>query len=257
MNEINLKQRMMERQLGGVLIQFSDSPAVLYAAKQAGLDFMLYDCEHGIIPYEKLHDLMLCGNALDLPSIVRVPELSRAWVSRILDFGAAGVMVPMMETREQAQKLAEWAKYPPLGRRSYSGGAHTGYAASGGHSFHMEQDNSHTVTIAQIETARGLENAEEILSAEGIDAVMIGPADLAISLGHPDTVLAEDEIAGIRKVSELSEKYGKGFGIIGGNALLREFAGSLNLMVSAIEIHLWHESLESYARSYEEIRRKP
>ena len=117
MTEINLKQRMMEKPLGGVLIQFSDSPAVLYVAKQSGLDFVLYDCEHGIIPYEKLHDLMLCGNALDLPSIVRVPELSRAWVSRILDFGASGVMVPMMESAEQARKLADWAKYPPLGRR--------------------------------------------------------------------------------------------------------------------------------------------
>ena len=215
MTEINLKQRMMEKPLGGVLIQFSDSPAVLYVAKQSGLDFVLYDCEHGIIPYEKLHDLMLCGNALDLPSIVRVPELSRAWVSRILDFGGSGVMVPMMESAEQARKLADWAKYPPLGRRSYSGGAHTGYASSGNHSFHMQEDNQRTIAIAQIET-----------------------------------------VEGIRKVADLCRKYGKGFGIIGSTSLLAQFAGSLNLMVSAIETHLWQESFAGCRRSYDTILEK-
>lgn len=97
----------------------------------------------------------------------------------------------MIETREQAELLAGWSKYPPVGRRSYSGGANTDYGPSGGHAQNMEKMNRHTMTIAQIETVKGVENIDEILRVEGIDAAIVGPCDLGISMGNPDNVMDE------------------------------------------------------------------
>lgn len=84
------------------------------------MDFLFYDCEHGMIPYHRLEKLILMGNAEGIPSIVRVAQLARRDVSQALDCGADGVMVPMIETVEQAKQLVAWSKYPPLGIRSYS-----------------------------------------------------------------------------------------------------------------------------------------
>ena len=87
--------------------------------------------EHGSFTYDKLTNLILLGNGRGFPSIVRVAQLARADVSGILDCGASGVMVPMMETKEQAEQFVGWSKYPPEGIRSYSGGPHTDFGPSG------------------------------------------------------------------------------------------------------------------------------
>lgn len=128
-----LKEKMNHGRIIGAIIKVTTNPCINIFAKNAGLDFLLYDCEHGMIPFEKLHDLILMGNAIEIPSIVRVPELCRSEVSKALDCGATGVMVPMVETREEAMRMVDWSKYPPHGKRGYSGGANTGYKPSGGH----------------------------------------------------------------------------------------------------------------------------
>ena len=124
---MELKQLIKQQKAKGVLVKTLAHPSLVIMAQDCGMDFILYDCEHGVLSYEQLHDLMVLGNMRKLSSIVRVAQLARSDVSRILDYGAAGVMVPMIETAEQAEQLVQWSKYPPLGKRSYSGGANTHY----------------------------------------------------------------------------------------------------------------------------------
>lgn len=138
---MSCKAMMFEKKLKGVLIKILDHPAINILGKNAGMDFLFYDLEHGMISLDKLHDLILMGNAIHIESWVRVPELSRAWVSRGLDCGASGIMVPMIETKQQAQGLVNWSKYPPIGQRSYSGGANTFYKPSGHHEANMKELN--------------------------------------------------------------------------------------------------------------------
>jgi 2-keto-3-deoxy-L-rhamnonate aldolase RhmA len=245
-----LKEEMHQHVVGGLLVQVIDNPAIVLMARDAGIDFLFYDCEHGVLTYRDLHDLMLMGNECGMPSVVRVGELGRTDVSKILDFGATGVMVPMMETAEQARRLVAWSKYPPLGSRSYSGGAGTAYGTSGNHSHNMAEANARTIAIAQIETVWGVANVDQILSVDGIDAAVVGPCDLAISLGHPDDVTREEELSLIRQVADACESHGKSFGIIGGNALLDKFADSLDILVSAIDSHLIRDSLREAAAAY-------
>lgn len=245
---------LADAHLGGLLVQVIDSAPVAHMAQAAGLDFLLVDDEHGDADDARLSTLMMLGNAIGLPTIVRAPQLSRADVSRLLDRGASGVMVPMMETVVQARQLADWAKYPPLGRRSYSGGAHTAYGPSGHHAENMARANAGTLAIAQIETVAGVERVEEILAVEGIDAAVIGPCDLAISMGRPDEVGCPEELALIDRVRDACAAAHKGFGIIGSRALIERYAQDINLMVSAIDVHILRDAFAAAAREYETIR---
>lgn len=248
-----MKEKMQQEKLFGTLIKIVDNPAMLILAKDAHMDFVFYDCEHGMIPYERLHDLLLMGNSIGIPSLVRVPQLSRSDVSRALDCGAEGVMVPMIETVDQARLLVSWSKYPPIGNRSYSGGANTFYKPSGNHLKNMQELNQKTITIAQIETVKGVENAEAIAQVEGIDALIIGPADLGISMGNPDNVMDPKELAMIQHVADICRKYGKGFGIIGSLSLIKEFKEDINLLISAIDVNLLRDGLKRFVNDYKEI----
>lgn len=243
-----------DRHLGGLLVQVVDNAPVVMMAQGAGFDFLLYDDEHGDLDDARLSTLMLLGRAVGLPAIVRAPQLARADVSRVLDRGAAGVMVPMTETVAQAEQIAAWAKYPPLGRRSYSGGAHTAYGPSGNHARNMARANDQTLAIVQIETVAGVEHVEEILAVPGIDAAVIGPCDLAISMGRPDEVGCDEELALIDRVRDVCAAVHKGFGIIGGNALLERYAADVNLMVSAIDTHILRGAFAAAASDYDKIR---
>lgn len=241
-------------QLGGLFVQVLDNAPSVLMAKAAGFDFLFFDGEHGDIDYTRLSTLMLLGNSIGLPSLVRAPQLARADVSRVLDLGATGVMVPMVETAAQARQLVEWAKYPPCGKRSYSGGAHTAYGPSGNHEQNMTKANVSTLAIAQIETVEGVSNINEILAVDGLDAVVIGPCDLAISMGRPDEVGCAEELVLIDAVHDACLAAHKGFGIIGGSALLARYAGSINLMVSAIDAHLLRDTFAAATAQYKKIK---
>lgn len=237
----------------GLLAQVFDSAPCLLMAKAARFDFVLLDGEHGDLDLSRLGSLLLMADALELPTLVRVPELSRFWISHTLDLGASAVMVPMIETPAQARQLVEWAKYPPLGQRSYSGGGHTRYGASGNHQCNMTRANQRTQAFVQIETQAGVAAVEEILAVPGIAGAIVGPCDLAISLGHPDKVGCDPELACIDRVCDACVTQGKGFGIIGGQDLLARYAKDLSLMVSAIDSHLIRDVFASARNAYDEL----
>ena len=108
---MNLKEKALSGQkIFGTMIRIQRSPAIAYAAKNSGLDFVMYDCEHSSYTMENLHDLFVTGNALGLESFLRVPELRRSCISRALDQGASGVMVPMLNTGDMAADLVSYSK---------------------------------------------------------------------------------------------------------------------------------------------------
>ena len=227
---MNLKDKLIAGQkIAGTMLRVVRNPAVCYLAKNSGLDFVMYDCEHSNYNFETLHDSFVLANALGLGGFVRVPVGSKEYISRMLDTGAIGVMVPMVETREHAETLVKYSKYQPIGGRGYTaGGPHTDYKG-GKHSEIMEQGNSKVIAIAQIETRLAVENAEAIASVGGIDALLIGPNDLSLSLGIPGDMMNPIELEAIAKVAAACKKHGKSFGIHSGAALLEKFAQDLTL----------------------------
>lgn len=158
-------------------------PKVAEGVAQLDLDFVLVDMEHTTMSMETVENMArgvdAAGNGTD--TVVRVPWNDPVRLKRVVDIGVAGVMVPMINSAEEARTLVKSIRYPPEGIRGIAGSRATGY----GRNFeeYVTSANGSILTIAQIETKEGLENAEEIASVDGIDALFVGPADLSGALG--------------------------------------------------------------------------
>ena len=174
------------------------------------------DMELGSYSLELLSDIFLAARSLGLGIFVRVPELARGYVSRSLDLGANGVMVPMIETVDQARALVEWSKYTPIGNRGMTAlGGHTGYNKETDIRGMMARLNKQTLTIAQIETVKGVQSVEEIAAVDGIDVLFVGPNDLSVSLGCPGDIDSPEEQEAILRVAQACQKNKKIFGMHG------------------------------------------
>ncbi len=176
------------------------SPEVPRILAAAGLHWSYLDSEHGGFDLETLQDLIRAANEAGLCPIVRVADLQYPLVARALDCGAQGVLFPRVESPELLEKAISWTRFPPEGVRGYGlQPTHVGYEAVGMPEI-IAHSNANTMVVLQIETKTALERIDELLSVPKIDAVMIGPADLSISLGvagqfeHPTLVAAIEKI---------------------------------------------------------------
>jgi 2-dehydro-3-deoxyglucarate aldolase/4-hydroxy-2-oxoheptanedioate aldolase len=168
--------------IGTMIFEFSTTGIGRLAAT-AGAEFVVYDMEHTGWTIETIRMLIATTRMTDAIPMVRVPATQYHFIARVLDMGAMGVMVPMVEDAEQAWLIAASAKYPPVGRRGAAFGvSHDDY--TGGDLIEKIQSaNRETFLIAQIETAAGVQNVDQIAAVEGIDCLWIGHFDLTNSLG--------------------------------------------------------------------------
>jgi 2-keto-3-deoxy-L-rhamnonate aldolase RhmA len=234
------------------MIRTIRNSSIVCLAKNAGLDFVMFDCEHGAFTTETLHDLCMTALALGLECFARVPVGTKDYISRILDCGASGIMTPMTETTGQAETLVRYAKYAPLGNRGFTSAANTGYKG-GKHSEIMQEANSRVWAIAQIETKLGVDNCEEIAATHGIDALLIGPNDLSIELGVPGDLENPIEIEAIKKVAAACKKHGKLFTVHAKPEYQDRFKGDLSFIMQMGEAEFITEGfkkIKAYADSY-------
>lgn len=252
---MTLKAKILSGQkVYGSMIRLQRNPAISFFAKNAGLDFLLYDCEHGAYTFENLHDIIVTGNAMGFDSFVRVAELSKDWISRILDAGATGIMVPMTETAAQAKEIVKWAKFTPIGDRGYGSGlAHSNYMGGGKHTDVMKTQNDRVVVIAQIETKLGVENAEAIAATEGIDVLLIGPNDLSISLGIPGDLMNPIELEAIAKVAAACKKNGKAFGLHAGPKMHEAFKAEEQFRMLSTDLDILAAGFKDIKNTLENI----
>ena len=155
------------------------SPAAAEAMAHVGWDWLVVDVEHSPVGFDTMVN---CFRAIQLGGAVpmaRVPWNDTIWIQRTLDAGALGLVVPMVNSAEDARGVVANMKYAVRGQRSYGGSRMADYV--GGEYRSWAQDN--IAVIVMIETVQAAERAEEILSVEGVDGCMIGPADLALSMG--------------------------------------------------------------------------
>lgn len=185
--------------VGTMVFEFT-VPALARIAEVAGADFVLYDMEHTGLSTQRLATLVATTIGTTAVPIVRVPRVDYQLMSRPLEIGVRGLMVPSVESRTQAEEIVRATKYPPLGQRGTAFGiAHDGYQ-KGDPVQVMRAANEATLLIAQIETVNGVENVAEIAAVDGIDVLWIGHNDLTTSMGipgqfdHPDYVTAVDAV---------------------------------------------------------------
>lgn len=144
-----------------------------------GWDSLTIDLQHGVVDYQAALAMLTAISTTPTVPVVRVPWLEAGIVMKTLDAGAYGVICPMINTREDAQKLVSWTHYAPRGTRSFGPIRALLYGGAD----YPQHANDTIVTFAMIETRQALDNLDSILSVEGLDAVYIGPSDLSLSLG--------------------------------------------------------------------------
>ncbi|MBL8293646.1 MAG: aldolase [Bryobacterales bacterium] len=183
-NPVKLALKQGKVQLGTNFGQLR-SQEVLKMLAAAGFNWAFIDTEHGGFDLETIQDVCRIAAYVNFVPIVRVADLQYSLIARALDCGAGGVIFPRVESVELLEKAVSWTKFPPVGVR--------GFGLSPFHFDHepvtmpqmIEHVNEHSMVVLQIETKKAVEMREELLAVPGIDAVMIGPADLSISLGVP------------------------------------------------------------------------
>ena len=192
-----LKTGKLQLGCGFSKIRSLEVPRILAAA---GFDWTFLDAEHGGFGIEALQELCHECSAAGVSPIVRVADMQYSLVARALDCGAQGIIFPRVESREYLERAVSWTKFPPLGVRGFGlAPAHVDYERATIPQI-LEHMNENVMVVLQIETKLAVERREELLSVPGIDAVLIGPVDLSISLGvpgdfeHPEMIEAMEKI---------------------------------------------------------------
>jgi 2-keto-3-deoxy-L-rhamnonate aldolase RhmA len=206
---------------------------------EAGAEFVVYDMEHTGWGIETIRGLIATTRAVDTIPMVRVPATQYHLLSGPLDVGAMGLMVPMVETGEQAALIARSAKYPPEGARGCAFGlAHDDYTG-GDVMAKMESANVEGLLIAQIETVKGLDNVEEIAATPGIDVLWIGHFDLTASMGIPAQFEHPGFLDAVQRVLDACWKHGKTPGIMAGDVATGKKLLSQGFRIMAYSGDLW------------------
>lgn len=181
----SLRQRLADgERLRGVLLRLP-SETLVEMAGVAGFDYAVIDCEHGPADTALLQHHLTAAAAHGLDVLVRVGSAEPALALRCLDLGAAGLIHPHVDSREDARRAVAASHYPPHGERGFATYSRAGRFGTVTAAEHVAASRE-TLVVTMIETRRGCEDADAIAGTDGVDAVLVGPADLAADCGFPD-----------------------------------------------------------------------
>jgi 2-keto-3-deoxy-L-rhamnonate aldolase RhmA len=201
--DIHIKTKLAERRLTiGSWLSWGFGPVTEIMAK-AGFDWLVIDMEHTSIDYAEAQQMIQVIDLSGCVPLVRVGDNDPLIIKRVLDSGAQGILVPMINTAEDARRAVNAAYYPPRGTR----GVGLARAQSYGVEFqeYSRRALEETVIIVQIEHYLGVDNLESILAVDGVDGFIIGPYDLSGSLGHPGRFDQPDVLAALQRVEKVMQ----------------------------------------------------
>ena len=173
--------------LFGVIVEIPD-PAIVEILGLAGFDFALIDCEHGAIDLQTVASLVRACHSTSIAPLVRTAGSSTVETLRVLDCGVAGIHVPHVKTRRQAEELIQSARYHPQGNRGLNPFVRSASFSAQPVRDYMQTANEETLLTISVEGHEGVANIDEIVSVQGVDVVFVGPYDLSESLGLPGQV---------------------------------------------------------------------
>jgi len=189
----------------GPMVSEIRSPAIAVLFAQAGFDFFFVDLEHSCFSLETVSDMILAARAADIPLIVRPASRQSAdYLSRPLDCGASGLLIPQIRTREEVENVVKWCRYQPLGERGMGLSRQHTFFQGGNALDTMKRLNDEILIALQIEHKDAVENLPDLLAVAGIDAAFIGPADLSASFGKPGQTNDPEIQSAIRRVIDVS-----------------------------------------------------
>lgn len=224
------------------------APIVTEMLATAGMDFVFLDGQHGSFGMDRIIDNLIAIGGRPTDAVARVPKNDFTTIGRFLDEGCLGIVVPMVNNREDAQRAADAVRFPPIGKRSWGWGR----AARYGDSYTAEVDNEVFLAV-QIETKEAVENAEAILSTPGVDGCWLGPSDLSLSLGfHPSERFTNEVHAeAVEKVLQACKNTGKfpGYATSGPEEALKLAARGFQFLTVGADVGFVAEGIARYKKA--------
>lgn len=248
----HLKDKLLKRELVfGFIAQIQDA-GVLPGYKKEGIDFVLFDLEHGSSNGEQISaQLHVCRN-LDIPSIVRTQDAIYHLIAKLIDMGADGIMLPRVESAEQVTTAIGAMRFAPVGRKGY-GGSHQFRPDE---TFEAFQKNR--LLILQIESPAGVENLPAILQAYGdqIAGIVIGPYDMSMQVGTPMDIDSPQAIEQIRKTIEICQASQVSVGIYCGNMAIakRWHDEGMNILWISSDMDLLNQGVNTVLMELADMR---
>lgn len=196
----SLKNRLKKKELVLGTWCVLPSASVINVLAKAGLDFVIFDMEHGPMDFHLVYGMIMAAEVDGCEAIVRVSNNNESEILRVLDSGASGVMVPHIESVKDREKAISYIKYPPIGIRGFSP-----YTRAGGYTSRKEHtmaENRKTVSAIIIEGIEGIKNIERIIDDKELDIVYIGTYDLSVALGVPGDVKNQKVMKTLEKCVE-------------------------------------------------------
>jgi 2-keto-3-deoxy-L-rhamnonate aldolase RhmA len=238
----------------GTLIA-SDSPDWPEHVARMGLDFVFLDTEHIAIERKALSWMCRAYSALGLPPIVRIPSADPHLALLALDGGAAGVMAPYVESVEQVNALVGAVKLRPLKGGRLVDALHDRTALEPAVSAYLDARNSDCIVTINIESRPALDNLDALLAVDGLDAVLVGPHDLSVSLGCPELYDAPEFDAAVRQVLRQARRHGVGAGVfsmLGTQRVVDWSAEGLNFVVHSSDYAAMRDAISTDVRAMRE-----
>ena len=240
--QFNLSERLSDTSKPFLFTWMSIASSQL-AAQMARLPIegVCLDLQHGMMGFSDATGMMAAVNAAGRPVIVRVLWNEPGLIGQVLDAGASAVIVPMVNSRAQAEAVVKAAKYPPVGGRSWGG--YTAVQATGlAPAQYLAQANAMTKVFAMVETQAALDAVEDIAAVPGLDGLFVGPSDLSIALSNGAELnrLSEKTLAAMKKIATAAKKNGLIAGAFAGTPeIIRAYqAMGYSFMAAAVDVDL-------------------
>ena len=210
----SLREKLLKgERLLGTIVSVA-SPTVCELLSHAGFDWLFIDAEHGPLDVAAIQDLIRAAGTT--PCLVRVPTLDEVAIKRVLDAGAEGIIVPMINHADEAKRAVAYAKYPPLGQRG------VGIARAQGYGFELDdylaRANERITVVVQAEHVKAVANIEAIAATPGVDAVFVGPYDLSASLDRMGQVTDKAVVRAIDHITHRCQTVNTRLGVFGASA---------------------------------------
>ncbi len=245
-NNLKSKFKNIDKVKGAMIFEFF-SPGIPLVLKNSGCEFIIYDMEHGGLSLESFKNLSVISRGAGIYPMIRIPSLQYHFISRSLDLGAYGVMVPMVNNKNQAKSIINYSKYPPLGIRGAGFGfAHNDYESNEPIEV-MKAANNNLINIIQIETKEGLDNVNEIAKLKEVDCLWVGHFDLTNFLGVPGDFNSDIYINAIKKIVNAAKENKKSLGIMVSNKKDYNYYDNLGFNIIAVgtEMSLLQNSIKN------------
>ncbi len=240
----------------GIGLTMPPEAQVAMFAGRAGFDWAFIDLEHTLISPESVATNCAMLRALGVTPIARIPKAASGEIARLLDSGAQGIILPHVDTADEAREFVDQCKYSPIGHRSWGGASpQLGYPMKPSAEL-LATGNDRTLAIIMIESAQGVENIEAIAGTPGLDGILVGNVDLSVDLGEVGHPGGPKTSAAIKTVGQSVNASGKYFGLAGAPsaAAISALDGvTVNFALAGMDYRLFAAALDKRAAEWREV----